>query len=77
MRCVLGRSALVLASLFITFVTPACVPDYLESILADAAVLQHPAVLAAFEDVGKNLSALYVNTTRDGFSFAVVSIQKP
>jgi hypothetical protein len=36
------------------------------------AVLQHPAVISAFEDVQRLLAGFYVNTTRDGLSFAIV-----
>lgn len=50
----------------------ACVPDFSEKVLSDTAILEHPAVVAAFDEVQRSLSALYVNTTRDGFSFAVV-----
>ncbi|KAF2729479.1 beta-lactamase/transpeptidase-like protein [Polyplosphaeria fusca] len=64
--------ALLLATQALRFVGAACVPDVPEKILADPAVLQHPAVIAAFRDVERNLSALYVNTTRDGLSFAIV-----
>lgn len=51
----------------------ACVPDLPAKLLSDPAMLQHPAVIAAFEQVQQNLSALYINTTRDGLSIAVVS----
>jgi hypothetical protein len=69
------RAFLVLASCLLSLVASACVPDVPEKILYDPAVLQHPAVIAAFEEVQRTLSALYVNTTRDGLSFAVVSTQ--
>jgi hypothetical protein len=68
------RSELVfLASCFTAIVASACVPDYPERLLADAAVLQHPSVIAALDTVEQTLSALYINTTRDALSFAVVS----
>jgi hypothetical protein len=67
-------SFVLLASGLIALATGACVPDFPETVLADPAVLQHAAVVAALEQVGKNLTALYGNTTRDGMSFAVVSI---
>jgi len=76
MKSFIGRSALLLASLFVIAVEPACIPDYPESIFADAAILKHPSVIAAFEELGRNLSALYFNTTRDGLSFAVVGARK-
>lgn len=78
MQGFLGRRLLaLLANGIIATVTGACVPDYPEKLLADPAVLQHPAVIVAFEEVGRNLSALYINTTRDGLSFAVVSTPRP
>lgn len=64
----------LLASSLITLVAAACVPDFPDKLLSDVAVIQHQAVLAAFEEVERNLSSLYINTTRDGLSFAVVSI---
>jgi hypothetical protein len=66
-------SFVLLASDLITIATGACVPDFPEVVLADPAVLQHAAVVAAFKQVGENFTALYGNTTRDGMSFAVVS----
>ncbi|PSN59293.1 beta-lactamase/transpeptidase-like protein [Corynespora cassiicola Philippines] len=54
-----------------------CIPDAPEKLLADPLVLSHPAVTAAFEEVGRNLSALFVNTTRDGLSFAIVHASTP
>ena len=73
MRGFQGSGLLLFTTRLIAFVVGACIPDYPEKLLADPAVLQHPAVVAAFEAVGEELSALYVNTTRDGLSFAVVS----
>lgn len=67
---------LLLVGLFAKFVTSACVPDFAESLLSNPTVLQHPAVVAAFERVGKSLSSLYINTTRDGLSFAVVGFSR-
>jgi hypothetical protein len=52
----------------------ACVPDFPDKLLSDPLVLQHAAVVAAFEEVGRNLSSLFVNTTRDALSFAIVSV---
>ena len=65
--------AVLLTSYLVTFTAGACIPDFPEKLLSDVAVLQHSAVIAAFEEVARNISALYVNTTRDGLSFAVVS----
>lgn len=50
----------------------ACVPDFPNTLLFDPLVLQHAAVVDALQEVQRNLSTLYVNTTRDGLSFAVV-----
>jgi hypothetical protein len=61
------------ASCIIATATGACVPDFPERLLADAAVLQHPSIVAAFEEVEREVSSLYINTTRDGLSFAIVS----
>lgn len=71
-----SRLLALLAGGFIATVSGACVPDYPEKLLADPAILKHPAVVAAFEQVGRNLSSLYNNTTRDGLSFAVVSVPR-
>lgn len=74
---VLNSSLLLIARCFVGVVVGACVPDQPDKLLADPAVLQHPSVVAAFEEVGRNLSNLYINTTRDGLSFAIVSAQYP
>ncbi|KAH8728077.1 beta-lactamase/transpeptidase-like protein [Phaeosphaeriaceae sp. PMI808] len=76
MRFTIG-GALLLASYFIDFVTSACVPDFPEDLLSDSLVLQNPSVSTAFEEVERKLSALYINTTRDGFSFAIVHASAP
>lgn len=65
--------ALVLCSVCVSSGLAACVPDIPEVLLHDPAILQHPVVVAAFDEVDRNLSALFVNTTRDGLSFAIVS----
>jgi hypothetical protein len=62
----------VFAAYLLSVVTCACVPDFADKILSDPLILQHPAVITAFEQVQRNLSALYINTTRDGLSFAIV-----
>lgn len=62
----------VLVACFVASATSACVPDFSDGLLADAKVLQHPAVISAFEEVEEAFSALYQSTTRDGLSFAVV-----
>ncbi|KAH3994760.1 hypothetical protein HBH98_164390 [Parastagonospora nodorum] len=71
------NSLLFVASCFTTLVTCACVADYPERSLTDPLILKHPAVVAAFEEVGRNLSSLYINTTRDGLSFAIVHASTP
>jgi hypothetical protein len=63
----------LLASRLTVGAVGACVPDYPERLLADPAVLQHPSIIAALDTVEKTLSALYINTTRDALSVAVVS----
>lgn len=72
MKICAARNAFLLASCWIKVATAACIPDYPEKLLADPAVLRYPAVIAAFEDVERYLSDFYINTTRDGLSFAVV-----
>lgn len=52
----------------------ACVPDFPEKLLSDAVITAHPLVVAAFAEVQRILEDLYVNTTRDGLSFGVVSL---
>jgi hypothetical protein len=66
------KALLVLAAYLLPYAACACVPDFADKILSDPLVLQHPAVIAAFEQVQQNLSSLYINTTRDGLSFGVV-----
>jgi hypothetical protein len=72
MRALAGH-VLLWASFIFATASGACVPDFPERLLADAAVLQHPSIVAAFEEVERELSSLYINTTRDGLSFAIVS----
>lgn len=71
-RGVTSALPLILNRLF-SGVHCACIPDVPSRFLSDPAVLEHPAVVTAFREVERNLSALYINTTRDGLSFAVVS----
>ncbi|KAJ4364771.1 hypothetical protein N0V95_000719 [Ascochyta clinopodiicola] len=69
-RSVLGVLALVS---FTRSTNAACVPDVPESVLDDSETLNHPAILEAFEEVGKALRKPFdANTTRDGLSFAIV-----
>lgn len=63
---------LALAGVCISTAYSACIPDAPRAFLPDTAVLQHPAVTAAFEEVQRNLSSLS-KTTGDSFSFAIVS----
>jgi hypothetical protein len=67
------RRVVLLAAVLFGLTDAACVPDVPAKSLADATILEHPAIVAAFDEVRKNISALYVNTTRDGLSFAIVS----
>ena len=66
------KTILVLAAYLLAHGTCACVPDFADKILSDPLILQYPAVIAAFKKVQQNLSSLYIDTTRDGLSFAVV-----
>jgi hypothetical protein len=68
------KISVVFAAYLLSFAACACVPDFADKILSDPLTLEHPAVIATFEQVQRNLSALYINTTRDGLSFAVVRI---
>jgi hypothetical protein len=65
---------LVAAGCLAAIVQSVCVADFPEKLLSDPLVLQHASVVAAFEEVGRNLSSLFVNTTRDALSFAIVSV---
>lgn len=60
-------------SIFACLVSSACVPDVHSGLISDPAVLEDEAVTAAFAEVQRNLSSLFINTTSDGLSFAVVS----
>lgn len=52
-----------------------CVPDTPEALHVDPQVVNHPAVLKAFDKVGKILQEPYdANSTRDGLSFAIVGL---
>lgn len=74
-RCVLF--ALVLGA-FAYLTDAACVPDVPEKLVANAKVLDHPAVVKAFEDVGGLLRRPYDgNATSDGLSFAIVHASSP
>ncbi|CAI9632700.1 unnamed protein product [Alternaria burnsii] len=71
------KTILVLAAYLLAHGTCACVPDFADKILSDPLILQYPAVIAAFKKVQQNLSSLYIDTTRDGLSFAVVHASSP
>jgi hypothetical protein len=64
----------VAAGCLTAIVHGACVADFPDKLLSDPLVLRHASVVAAFEEVGRNLSSLFVNTTRDPLSFAIVSV---
>jgi hypothetical protein len=70
------NSIVLLANWLIAIVACACVPDFPEKLLADSTVLRHPSIVAAFKRVGRNLTALYANITRDGLGFAIVSARR-
>jgi hypothetical protein len=63
---------LVAAGCLTAIVHGACVADFPDKLLSDPLVLRHASVVAAFEEVGRNLSSLFVNATRDPLSFAIV-----
>jgi hypothetical protein len=65
---------LVAAGCLTAVVQGACVADFPDKLLSDPLVLQHAAVVAAFEEVGRNLSSLFINTTQDALSFAIVGV---
>lgn len=65
---------LLAAGYVLAFAAAACVPDVALALLSDPRVLKHEAVLLALNEVQRNLSALYKNTTRDGLSVAIVCI---
>jgi hypothetical protein len=65
---------LVAATCFTAVVQGACVADFPDKLLSDPLVLRDASVTAAFEEVGRNLSSLYLNTTRDGLSLAIVCV---
>lgn len=60
-------------SIFACVASSACVPDVHSGLISDPAILQDEAIAAAFEQVQQNISSLFINTTSDGLSFAVVS----
>ncbi|PNS15158.1 hypothetical protein CAC42_8159 [Sphaceloma murrayae] len=60
-----------------TVASTSCIPDVPTSLLSEPSILQHPAVVAAFAEVERNLSSLFTGNTRDGLSFAVVHASSP
>lgn len=62
----------LIVAVVVPFVASVCVPDVPQKLLADPAVLQHPAVTSALETIEQSLSELFISTTRDGLSFAIV-----
>jgi hypothetical protein len=65
--------ALAIAGLVCSVVS-SCVPDVPKKLLWDPAVLQHPAVALAFQKAEHSLKTLFISNTRDGLSFAIVSL---
>jgi hypothetical protein len=67
----------VLCAVVVAFLTSvvrcACIPEVPHKLLSDPVLLEHPAVVSAFRAIQQNLDELFVNTTRDALSFAVVS----
>ena len=64
----------VAAGCLTAIVHGARVADFPDKLLSDPLVLRHASVVAAFEEVGRNLSSLFVNTTRDALGFAIVGV---
>lgn len=60
-----------------SLVNSACIPDFTQRLLSDPDVISHPSLTDAFKEAEKYMSSLFVNTTRDGLSFAVVSTSYP
>ncbi|KAJ0104241.1 hypothetical protein J7T55_001728 [Diaporthe amygdali] len=84
MRCdrgFLSNVPWVWAGAFLTILSSlassACIPDVPSVLLSDPAVLQNEAVTAALAEVQRNLSSLFINTSSDGLSFAVVHASEP
>ena len=50
----------------------ACIPEVPQKLVSDPTVLGHPAVSSALKAIERNLAELFVNTTEDGLSFAIV-----
>lgn len=64
---------IIFVALFTSMVTSTCIPEVPSKLLAEPILLTHPAVTSAFRAVQKSLDELFVNTTRDALSFAIVS----
>ncbi|KAF2222544.1 beta-lactamase/transpeptidase-like protein [Elsinoe ampelina] len=69
--------ASIVFSYLISAVVSSCIPDFPSALLSDSAIAQHPAVVEAFKEVERNLSALFTENTRDALSFAVVHASSP
>lgn len=74
-RPVLG--ALILSTIA-QWTSAACVPDVPETLIANPAVLHHPAIVKAFKNVQHLLQKPYDdNVTRDGLAVAIVHASSP
>lgn len=62
------------AALFTSVSKSACVPEVPQKLLSDPVLRVHPAILSALQAIEQKLDQLFVNTTRDSLSFAVVSL---
>lgn len=71
MRSIIEVCALVVVTL-IRIGSSACVPEVPQKLVSDPTILDHPAITSAFRAIEKNLDGLFVNTTTDGLSFAIV-----
>lgn len=63
---------------FANWTSAACVPDVPRKLLVNIQLLQHNAILNAFEKIGELLQKPYDdNVTSDGLSFAIVHASSP
>ncbi|KAJ4290250.1 hypothetical protein N0V90_010465 [Kalmusia sp. IMI 367209] len=76
MGAVTASGALLVTSL-ISLSTSACIPDVPQKLLFNPIVLNHPAIALAFQAIETSLDDLFINTTQDGLSFAIVHASTP
>jgi hypothetical protein len=70
---VYSSSCALVLTILARWASAACIPDVPEELLGDSQILDHPAILKAFDEVEKLLQKPYDdNITQDGLSFAIV-----